>query len=490
MATHVHLTSVLQAQTNVNIRHKKWQKFASNQCNSEASDILYSNSEQAFYDVLPNEWNSHCLFVCFVEILHERNQTDLPDSVQTIRTILADYFDQIGGFVAVEGVNLPCHQSIRTDGAGSVAEVFAFASLYKVSIEVCTLETNEVQVFYRSSPEVVPELLLHTRRRQDAATSADGDRWQRLKKKNIFLDASSQFSKMTKAPSDFLLSKGSWRRCASDDSAAGRHGVDAEALFPNLEHDLYEVVPITRDSDSLYNCLLCILWEHAPESQLADVKSLRSVISHYLEHNDRELSDECGLSLQFGSTGTTLSGADSARYHTRYGRFAEILAFSKCFSIPISVHCPEAAPGATTFGMHFNGTPLSLLLTLGWDQQERDQTQDHWQVLRPRQQHPNGGSISSLGLNSCSTPSSRTFLQDPNAAKANHPKVATHPKVDNPRKFPLPLSDTLILQENVFLQVSTSANLAISHLTLCGSGKQQGNHAVCGTAVDIDQQCR
>ncbi len=207
----------------------------SNLSDQNESDHKCDTPRQKFehspYDVLPNQRNSHCLLNCFVEILRERNQAGRPDHYQSMRSAIADYFDQHGGSVAFGETIWPCNEEIRTNGIGGTAEVLAFAAMFTISIEVHFSETDEVQEFYCGGPESIPELLLHTSCWEDFETSAlvDGGHWQRINKKCV-MAAGSEFS--AKFQANALLLSANWRRCVSLELVVGNDGAEGDGFVP------------------------------------------------------------------------------------------------------------------------------------------------------------------------------------------------------------------------------------------------------------------
>ena len=144
-----------------------------------------SNLEHDQYEVLPAERNGHCLFLCFVDILRERNVAGRPCTHQAMRGAIADYFDQHGGTVAYRGVQYPCDEAIRSNGYGGVTEALAFAAMYSISIEMHCPETSDVvQEISCGRSDVGAELLLQTLAWEENGRRAPaGDHWQRLRKK-------------------------------------------------------------------------------------------------------------------------------------------------------------------------------------------------------------------------------------------------------------------------------------------------------------------
>lgn len=177
--------SLLQDRADSHIRGRNWRRCTTHERFQDIGMMPCPNLEHDDFDVLPAERNGHCLFLCFVDILRERGVAGSPDTHQAMRSAIADYFDQHGGMVSYQGVQYPCDEEIRTNGYGSVTEALAFATMYKVSIEIHSPETPEyVQMFTCGISEAAPELLLQTLGWQDdGSRAAAGDHWQRLRTK-------------------------------------------------------------------------------------------------------------------------------------------------------------------------------------------------------------------------------------------------------------------------------------------------------------------
>ena len=84
------------------------------------------------YDAPPNQNNNDCLFLCFADILRDRNKASRPESYQDIRNTIADFFDQHDGTVTAGETTWTCDEDLRTNGIGGVAEVFAFATIFAI----------------------------------------------------------------------------------------------------------------------------------------------------------------------------------------------------------------------------------------------------------------------------------------------------------------------------------------------------------------------
>lgn len=169
--------SFSQVRADFYIRDQNWQRCISNEGNFQCSNLRHPH-----YEVLPIQRNGHCLFICFVEILRERNVSGAPVTQQAMRCAIADYFDNHGGAVTYREVRYPPDEAIRTNGYGGLTEIIAFVTMYNISVEVHAPETNYVQRF--GSPGAVPELLLQTLGWDDDGRRAiAGDHWQRLRKK-------------------------------------------------------------------------------------------------------------------------------------------------------------------------------------------------------------------------------------------------------------------------------------------------------------------
>jgi len=145
--------------------------------------MLCSNLEHDDYEVLPVERNGHCLFLCLVNILRERDVAGRPRTQQAMRNAIADYFDQHGGAVWYQEVEWPCDDAIRTNGYGGTTEVMAFTAIYGISIEIHCPETSDgVQEISCGGSDV--ELLLQTVAWEENGRRAPvGDHWQRMRKK-------------------------------------------------------------------------------------------------------------------------------------------------------------------------------------------------------------------------------------------------------------------------------------------------------------------
>ena len=176
---------MLQVQADTHLQSQNWRRCASHEGSTDAGLTPCANLEHARYNVLPIPRNEHCLFTCFVEILRQHDVQHMPETQETMREAIAGHFDRQGGAVAHEGAQYPCDDAARTSGYGGVAEVLAFASMYKVSIEIHSPETFPfVQKFSCGSTDAEPELLLHTLGwNDDGSRSPSGDHWQRLSKR-------------------------------------------------------------------------------------------------------------------------------------------------------------------------------------------------------------------------------------------------------------------------------------------------------------------
>jgi hypothetical protein len=383
-------------------------------------------------DVLPNQNNDHCLFLCFADILRERNQASRPESYQAIRNIVADFFDQHDGTVTAGETTWTCDENLRTNGIGGVAEVFAFATIFAISIEVRSSYTDKVHEFRCGTSESSIEMLFHTMSRQDHENMYDGGHWCRMNA------AGSQTS--AKHQANILLSSANWRRCVSLELNAGNCGSEGDGLCPSLEHDLYKVVPTKRDGDCLFHCFWTILQDRTPEALPRDIKSLRGIIADFFEQNDNHLHNNEGFTFHCEDIESIRSGADATGNNLNYGSLSEIFAFSKIYSISVSVLSPETT-GREVVKFDFGNTPELLLQTLGWENEERRRGADHWQRLQQRKMEPHN--IQSIASFSPSSVMQKSIVIR-----------KTHRKLDNPRSFPLPRSDTVILRERVFLEVS------------------------------------
>ena len=147
-----------------------------------------------------------------------------------------------------------------------------------------------------------------------------------------------------------------------------------------------------------------------------------------------------GFTFQCEDIEAIRSGANATGNNLNFGSLTEVFAFSRIYSISVSVLSPETI-GCEVVKFDSGNTPELLLQTLGWENEERRRGADHWQRLQQRKNEPrNGQSIASF------SPSS-VMQKSIDIRK-------THRKLDNPRNFPLPRSDTVILRERVFLEVS------------------------------------
>ena len=388
------------------------------------------------YDAPPNQNNNHCLFLCFADILRERNKASRPESYQDIRNTIADFFDQHDGTVTAGETTWTCDEDLRTNGIGGVAEVFAFATIFAISIEVRSSDTHKVHEFRCGTSDSSIELLFYTKSWQDHENMYNGGHWCRMNQKCA---AGSETS--AKHQANGLLSSANWRRCVLLELDAGNCGSEGDGFCPNLEHDLYKVVPTKRDGDCLFHCFWTILQDRAPEALPCDIKSLRGIIADFVEHNDNhKMYNSEGFTFQCEDIEAIRSGADATGNNLNYGSLTEVFAFSKIYSISVSVLSPETI-GCEVVKFDSGNTPELLLQTLCWENEERRRGADHWQRLQQRKNEPrNGQSIASF------SPSS-VMQKSIDIRK-------THRKLDNPRNFPLPRSDTVILRERVFLEVS------------------------------------
>ena len=144
------------------------------------------------YEVIPIKRDGNCLFHCFWSILEERAPELLPHDIQSLRGVIADYFDEHNNDLCNDdGVPFRC-ESIDAIRAGADAtgqllhfgglpEAFAFSKVYSISIAVlCPEVMIGVTTFNLGTP---PEFLLQTFGWENEDRVRGADHWQRLRQR-------------------------------------------------------------------------------------------------------------------------------------------------------------------------------------------------------------------------------------------------------------------------------------------------------------------
>ena len=184
------LVPLLQIRADESLGTQNWQRCVTHEGNIEgvyglsATGIPCPNLQHSLYDVLPIDRNGHCLFLCFVDILRNRNVPDAPQTQKSMRKAIADFFDQQPhrGKIQYEEGLYPCDENIRTNGYGGTTEIMAFASLYKLSVQIHSPETNATPQFVSFGPSnAACEMLLQTLGWHGSNRAPSADHWQRLK---------------------------------------------------------------------------------------------------------------------------------------------------------------------------------------------------------------------------------------------------------------------------------------------------------------------
>jgi hypothetical protein len=144
------------------------------------------------YEFIPIKRDGNCLFHCFWSILEERAPELLPHDIQSLRGVIADYFDEHNNDLRNDdGVPFRCESvdAIRAGADatgqllhfGGLSEVFAFSKFYSISIAVlCPEAMVGVTTFNLGTPQ---EFLLQTFGWENQVRVRGADHWQRLRQR-------------------------------------------------------------------------------------------------------------------------------------------------------------------------------------------------------------------------------------------------------------------------------------------------------------------
>jgi len=176
-----------------------------------------------------------------------------------------------------------------------------------------------------------------------------------------------------KIEADDLLSQNGFERCSCLENGH-RH--------VNVQHPDWVMRHVPRDGHCLWHCLLGILQDRLPGSEIDTQQKLRQVVADFFEAHENCLTLN-DVAWTCESLQAIRSGRDKSGKCLYYGGLSECVAFSLRFKISVEVYAPETMDGPFVIdgGGCTDYAPEVIIQTLGWRGNSRAMGSDHWQRM-------------------------------------------------------------------------------------------------------------